>query len=172
MSNNSFIITGDIGAGKSSLCLQLVKYLRTFSGTVGGIITLQNNRKNFYLVRKNKKIPFEAGELDEYVSIGRFKIHKKNLEMVLKVLTNDITCNYFFIDEVGYLEIQGGGYYPVLEKVFDREQPTFVVVKKRVLKELLEKYPKLCHYQVIEVKNREYSEEFNMIKKHLAGFQL
>ncbi|MHA1973352.1 MAG: nucleoside-triphosphatase [Candidatus Hodarchaeales archaeon] len=168
MANNSFIITGAIGAGKSSLCLQIVNYLRPLPVTIGGVITIQDNKKFFYLVNKNERMAFEAGDLDEFVPVGRFKIHKRNLGRVLSEITKEIGYDYFFIDEIGYLELEGGGYFPVLKQVFKRNNTTFVVVKKKILEELIENFPQLKDYHVIIISNKDYSRELNLIKTKIV----
>ena len=167
MGGYSFIITGPIEAGKSTLCWQVLEYLNQTNITTGGVITLQNNKKWFYLIAEKVKISFEADDRVEFIPIGRFRIHKNNLKQTISSIRAVIQSDYLFIDEIGQLELQGSGYYPILDAVFSREQGNILVVRENLLDEFFSQFPQTKAYKIIQVKNRETSLPLNTIKKYI-----
>ena len=163
----SFIITGPKDAGKSTLCWQVLEYLNQLPVSKGGVITLQNDKKWFYLIAEDLKIPFEANETEEFIPIGRFRIHKANLDYTISSIKTNLNRNYLFIDEIGLLELQGSGYFPVLNAVLSREHGNILVVRKMILKEFLSRFPQTKTYKIVQVENRETSLPLNIIKNHI-----
>ena len=167
MVGDSFIITGQINAGKSTLCWQVLEYLNKQPVSIGGVITLQNDKKWFYLITEDSKIPFEADETEEFIPIGRFRIHKANLENVINSIKANLESDYLFIDEIGLLELQGSGFFPVLNTVLSREQGNILVVRESLLDDFSSQFPQTNTYKIFHVKNRETSSPLNTIKKHI-----
>ena len=166
MSKSSFIFTGPREIGKSTLCWKILQYLESYSQNCGGIITLRNNQRWFHLVSTHEKLPFEAKGSEPFIPIGQYKIHKENLEKVLENIKKSIGSKFFFLDEIGYLELSFKGYYPVLDLVLSRKYNNFLVVKEKVLEDFLKKYPEVSHYQIIRIQNRD-NEEYNQIISQL-----
>ena len=167
MVGDSFIIIGRQNAGKSTLCWQVLEYLTKQPVSIGGVITLQNDKKWFYLIAEDSKIPFEANETEEFIPIGRFRIHKANLEHTISSIKANLDSDYLFIDEIGLLELQGSGYFPVLNAVLSREHGNILVVRKMVLNEFFSRFPQTITYKIIQVENRVTSLPLNIIKNHI-----
>ncbi|WP_455464319.1 nucleoside-triphosphatase [Candidatus Hodarchaeum mangrovi] len=165
MKQYSIIITGAIGAGKSTLCWEIYKYLKGFTDSLGGVITLQNEKKWFYLIDENKKISFEAIESEEFLVIGNYKVSKNNLQIANQSIRASLGKDFLFIDEIGFLELQFQGYYEILDLVMKRSQSNIFVVKERILKELIRKYPMLEDYEIVKVFNHNIGIPLESIKK-------
>ncbi len=71
----SFIITGPTKGGKSTLCWEVLQYLQSSDIAVGGVITLQNSVRWFYLIQSDKKISFEGNKQEDYMPVGKFRIN-------------------------------------------------------------------------------------------------
>ena len=71
------------------------------------------------------------------------------------------------VDEIGLLELQGSGYYPILNAVLSREQGNIFVVRENLLEEFLSQFPQTKAYKIIQVKNRETSRPLNTIKTYM-----
>lgn len=172
MDNVSMIVTGRKGEGKSTFCWQLLKYLYIQGIKAGGVITLQNDKKSFYLVSLDTKIPFEANEKENYIPIGNFRINKENMEKAISVIRSDLGCDFLFLDEIGLLELRGEGYHSILDVVISRKKSNILVVKKGILDEFQDLYPPTKSYQVIKVSNRKitpaYEKARKMIEKQLG----
>lgn len=172
MDNVSIIVTGRKGEGKSTFCWQLLKYLYIQGIKAGGVITLQNDKKSFYLVSLDSKIPFEANENENFIPIGNFRIHKENMEKAISTIRSDLDCDFLFLDEIGLLELRGKGYYSILDVVISRKKSNVLVVKKKILDEFQDLYPLTKSYQVININNRKitpaYEKARKMIEKQLG----
>jgi nucleoside-triphosphatase THEP1 len=172
MDNISIIVTGRKGEGKSTFCWQLLKYLYIRGIKAGGIITLQNGKKSFYLVSQDSKIPFETNETENFIPIGYFRIHKENMEKAISTIRSDLDCDFLFLDEIGLLELHGKGYHSILDVVISRKKSNILVVKKRILDEFQDLYPRTKSYQIIHIKNRNitpaYEKARKMIEKQLG----
>ncbi|MHA2246566.1 MAG: nucleoside-triphosphatase [Candidatus Hodarchaeales archaeon] len=167
MIGDSFIITGRQNAGKSTLCWQVLEYLNNQAVSIGGVITLQNDKKWFYLIAEDSKIPFEANETEEFIPIGRFRIHKVNFEYTISSIKANLDSDYLFIDEIGLLELQGSGYFPIINAVLSREQGNILVVRENLLDDFSSHFPQANTYKIFHVENRETSSALNTIKKHI-----
>lgn len=167
MDRYSFIITGPKDAGKSTLCWQVLEYLNQLPVSKGGVITLQNDKKWFYLITDNSKIPFEASETEEFIPIGHFRVHKANLERTINSIQASLDSDYLFIDEIGLLELQGSGYFPVLHKVLSRDLGNILVVREMILNEFLSRFPQTRNYRIIPVENHATPSPLNIIKKYI-----
>ena len=163
----SFIITGPSNGGKSTLCWEVLQYLKSRVDSIGGVITLQNSTRWFYLVQSDKRISFKATSGEIYLSIGNYRISKPNLEQAILHIQNGLKLHYLFIDEIGLLEIEGKGYYPVLKKAFKRNQGNIFVIRESVLDEIIEHYNPEFKYQVLRITNKEIQSPLKMIKAEM-----
>jgi nucleoside-triphosphatase THEP1 len=167
MSGCSFVITGQIQSGKSTLCWQLLEYLNQADVTTSGVITLQNDKKWFYLISEKVKLAFEANDNVDFIPIGQFRIHKSNLNLTISSIKAGINSSYLFVDEIGPLELQGSGYYPILNAVFSREEGNILVVRDSLLEKFFSQFPQTKTYKIIQVKNHETFIPFNTIKAYI-----
>ncbi len=168
MGGCSFVITGQKQAGKSTLCWQVLEYLNQKHVSTSGVITLQNDKKWFFLITENVKIPFEANEIDDFIPIGQFRIHKNNLKRTINNIQASLDSDYLFVDEIGLLELQGSGYFPILNAVLSREQGNILVVRESLLDDFFSQFPQTKSYKIIRVVNRETSLPLNIMKKHIS----
>ena len=165
----SFIVTGSREAGKSTLCWLILDFLKQQPVSIGGVITLQNDKKWFYLISTEVKIPFEANETEEFIPIGLFRIHKTNLNQAIRSIQSSMDRDYLFIDEIGQLELQGNGYSPILDGAMSREHGNILVVKETVLDDFFGLFPKTKNYKMIKIENKETSSPLSIIKKHISS---
>jgi nucleoside-triphosphatase THEP1 len=163
----SFIITGPRRAGKSTLCMKILQYLRNQHTNVGGVITTQNSSRWIYLVQDDKKIPFEASADEECIQVGKFRIHKENMQQAVNQIVKSQENDYLFIDEIGILEINKGGFYPVLKRAFSRKEGNIFVIRESILEELLDSYKIKFNFQIIRVANRQNEAKFDLISSEI-----
>lgn len=168
MGGYSFVITGQKEAGKSTLCWQVLEYLNQKHVSTSGVITLQNDKKWFFLITENVKIPFEANEIDDFIPIGQFRIHKNNLKRTINNIQASLDSDYLFVDEIGLLELQGSGYFPILNAVLSREQGNILVVRESLIDDFFSQFPQTKSYKIIRVANCETSLPLNIMKKHIS----
>jgi len=166
----SFIITGPRGAGKSTLCMQILEYLRNHRKYAGGVITTQNSSKWLYLVQDDRKIRFEARCDEEYIQVGKFRVHKENMQHAVDQIMRSLEEEYLFIDEIGILEMNKGGFYPGLEKAFLREDGNIFVVRESIQQEIMDSYFINFDFQIIHLANRQTKGSFDLITSEIDKY--
>ena len=164
----SFIITGPRRAGKSTLCMDILQYLKNNNKDAGGVITPQNSIRWMYFVRDDRKIRFEAKKGEEYLQVGKFHIHKANMQQAITHIEKSLGTEYLFIDEIGILELNMGGFYPVLEKAFSRKQGNIFVVRESLVENILDSYDFNNSFQIIRVKKSQYKKSLDFIKSEVG----
>jgi nucleoside-triphosphatase THEP1 len=164
----SYVITGPRQVGKSTLCWKLMEYLHGRGASTGGVITIQNDSKSFFLLGSQQKIPFEASNEEEYIPIGKYKIHKGNLEQTKLRIIADLDKDYFFLDEVGILELTRRGFYPVLDQVLSRKNGTILVVRESVMNQFLSEFSIKFAYEIISVRRTVFDEIFAGMKRNFV----
>ncbi len=166
----SFIITGPRRAGKSTLCMQILQYLRNHHKNVGGVITTQNSSKWIYLVQADRKIRFEARIDEECIQVGKFRIHKGNMQQAVNHIIKSLENEYLFIDEIGILEMNKGGFYPGLERGFSRGEGNMFVVRESILEEILDSYNVSSDFQIIHAANRQNKVSLDLITSEIDKY--
>ena len=116
MSNTQFIIyTGPIRSGKTTFLQRYVQFLDSCDGIL--CPDGKDGKRNLLFISQNKTIPFEVHEKNvPHVNIGRFYFSAAALQKASDYLGQlpNSTANHIIIDEIGKLELQGGGYEPGL----------------------------------------------------------
>jgi len=166
----SFIITGPRRAGKSTLCMQILQYLRNHRKDAGGVITTQNSSRWIYLVQDDRKIRFEARIDEEYIQVGKFRVHRENMLQAVNHIIKSLENEFLFIDEIGILEMNKGGFYIGLEKAFLRGEGNMFVVRESILEEILDSYTVNFDFQIIHVANRQNKASFDLITSEIDKY--
>ncbi|PWI48019.1 hypothetical protein CEE45_08955 [Candidatus Heimdallarchaeota archaeon B3_Heim] len=163
----SFLITGPHKAGKSTLCLDILNHVQTRELSTGGVITLQNNVRWFYLIQSKKKVLFEARNHESSVSIGKFRISEENLQLALQHIAQGLDCEYLFIDEIGILEMSGKGYFPVLETALTRPQGNIIVIRESIFDNFLSEFSLKFDYEVLRCSFGKNKSLLNQVKRKI-----
>ena len=86
----SYLITGPSKAGKSTLCMDILHYLKNNNEDVGGVITVQNLIRWMYLIQDDRKIRFEAKSGEEFIRVGKFNIHKGTMKQAINQIQKNL----------------------------------------------------------------------------------
>ena len=135
------VITGERGAGKSRLCLDLLEKGRRGGLTVGGFISpavYTDGVKNaFYTmdVRTGEQRLCGERTAENRGTIGCWQMDPAVLEWGNELLRNSAPCDLLFIDELGPLEFdRGGGYTAAFDVLKNgRFGQAYVVVRPACL---------------------------------------
>ncbi|MHA1976745.1 MAG: nucleoside-triphosphatase [Candidatus Hodarchaeales archaeon] len=138
--NFSYLITGSRKSGKSTLCLDILHHIQRYSISVGGVITIQDLERWFYLIQSDKKVLFEAKEHESAVTIGKYRISERNLQLAIQHIRGGQDSKFLFIDEIGILEMDGRGYFPVLEIALTRSQGNIIVIRESIFDDFINKF--------------------------------
>lgn len=141
-----FIITGTHGGGKSELVARLAGLLRAAGRKPGGIraagLWENNVRSGFDLIDlgSGKRVPLcRRGILGAEVTAGEFGFCAEGLTAGTAALSAEsaVRADVVFVDEIGFLELEGGGWAPALERLLSGPRPVVLVVRDYLLDKVL-----------------------------------
>jgi nucleoside-triphosphatase THEP1 len=150
-----YIVTGAIGEGKTSFLIELSKDLIGKNLKVGGFLSLRimeadvTTGYDLFNISTSEKHaflrPFHEGLSAK--RIGRFSISEEGLltgQQILEEATNG-TFDVVIIDEVGKLELKGGGWAVQLRKLLDSTNARIVLAIRKG-----SEYEMLAHFQILK----------------------
>ena len=114
MNNYVFIVTGDVGEGKTTFVTELIKILKLNSIKIAGFIApsiIENNIKKGFLITNIKTQCSKLLCMNEYVkgffNIGKFYFNPEGINMGVELIQpeNIKEDNLVVIDEVGILNL-------------------------------------------------------------------
>lgn len=120
------VVSGPINSGKTTYLHRVIEYSTQQGLSVGGVTAealYEGERKCGYDVRDVRTgdrtaLVRSAGEIhgteERLQRVGRFYILESGLEFTKKVLAAGLDCDLLCLDEVGPLEMEGGGHLPAL----------------------------------------------------------
>jgi nucleoside-triphosphatase len=138
-----FIITGTHGGGKSEFVMKLAELLRAAGKKPGGICAagLWENgvRAGFDLIdlASGARVPLcRRGAAGVAVTAGEFGFCSEGLAAGAEALSPESLAgaDIVFVDEIGFLELDGGGWALALERILkDSNVPVALVVRDYLL---------------------------------------
>jgi len=136
-----FIITGGHGSGKSSLAAALAGLLRAGGQKPAGIIAEgywgQGKRAGFDLLDLSSggRTPLCRREPGGATRAGGFRFFAEGLAAGRAAFSAEklSSAGAIFLDEVGFLELEGGGWAPQLESLLGENGPDLVLVARDYL---------------------------------------
>ncbi len=143
----TIIITGEKGRGKSTFLLKLNKILKAQGIEIGGFIAqglwLDKQRSGFVLldIEHNKEIELATTAKKTDLKVGRFYFNRQAFIFGNRLIISQLeTKNIFFIDEVGYLELNNGGWSKIIEKLFENNKIQVWTVRQNLVKEAMRRF--------------------------------
>jgi nucleoside-triphosphatase THEP1 len=142
-----YIITGNIGSGKTSLIQKLIMKFKQHNFTISGIYStriLENEMTTGYDVvdistQKTEKFLRMFGN-DNQPRIGKFYIYSEGLKMGNAALI-DNPAQLVIIDEIGKLELEGKGWNESLQQLInDSKSYLLLSIREEVVGEIIEKF--------------------------------
>jgi len=174
--NKIFILSGDTRSGKTTFLKAVIAGIRQQNPAyqTGGIIATG-------IDRNDERYGFEIQELstgNTYLlctqepqegteKIGRFYFSKEVMKQTNDLVTNSLSkIDLLVIDEVGYLELKGRGWFEIIEQAMQQEGLNMIfVVRKRLLEEVLQ----LWQDRYIEVIDIAEFQPENLVEKILLN---
>jgi nucleoside-triphosphatase THEP1 len=170
----TIILTGNIGAGKTTCIQHLVEELLRENIKVSGIYSkriIETGKITGYDVVdifSGKKQPFlRTSGSESQQRIGKFYIYSDGLKLGNKALNQNSFphSEVIIIDEIGWLEIAGEGWHKSLQNVVqDFNKLLFLSVRKESIKEVIKEY-KLKPELILEVSEINCAELIPFIIK-------
>lgn len=145
------IVTGEIGAGKTTFCSRIAELGRQAGLTVGGIISpgvFKNGRKvairATHLKNDETRLlaKLHSGEASG-PSTKRWSFREESVQWGNRVLAQTAPCDFLIVDELGPLEFERGeGWVEGLTLIDEgRFDAAFVVVRPYLVPQALERWP-------------------------------
>ena len=148
--NVIYIISGETRSGKTTYLKELLKTIKEqksnikIKGIIAHGIDKEGERYGFDIenVETNEKQFLCSQEpIKDSQKIGRFYFSKKGLSFGEKALTAIQDTDLLVIDEIGYLELKGKGWFESIEKAMENPNLNMIwVVRKRILEEVLQQW--------------------------------
>ena len=140
------LLVGGIASGKTATGLRLLSLLRQSGVRVGGFLAprvLDGDETIGYSlidVASNTTHPFAGLEPDS-VRVGRFFVSEKSLAMAGRAVSAALDdTSVVFIDEVGRLELSGGGHAPAVRRLFASEALPILLVREEFVDEVVREF--------------------------------
>jgi nucleoside-triphosphatase THEP1 len=142
-----YIVTGNIGAGKTNLIQNIVSKLKAENISVAGIVTtriIENEITTGYdilNVSSNERAIFlrTFGD-DNQQRIGKYFIYAEGLKLGENSLKST-DAKLIVIDEIGKLELDEKGWHNALTQIISNSKNLLLLsVREEVINEVLEKY--------------------------------
>lgn len=158
------IITGKINSGKSTTLHRLYDQCRKGDGFIAVKKMIGDDLYGFHLTRLSSSdtLPWmihQSHYHDDFVKVMKFGPYYVNLNVLSLVeetvddfLEDHITPIY--IDEVGKLELSGGGYHNVLRQILKSGADLFIAVRDDLVDSILA-YFEIKDYELIQAQREE-----------------
>ncbi len=140
------LLVGGIGAGKTAAGLRLLSLLRSYGIDVGGVLAprvLKGNETVGYSLidlSTNATHPF-ASLVPAEVSIGKYFISQDVLERAERIIASAMERSaVVFVDEVGRLEVNGGGHAAAVRRLLSSNAVPVLVVRDTFVEPVIERF--------------------------------
>jgi len=148
------IITSEINSGKTATLEKISNTLKAKNISVGGFLSIADYKQgekdtyNLKNIATDEEVPL-ATQRRFYTNItigkyyfGKYYFYQQAFEKANDWLTDTREFDVIIIDEVGPLEMRGGGFYELLTNLFQDFKGVFIVaVRTEILEEFRIKFP-------------------------------
>jgi len=164
--NKIYIISGETRSGKTTFLKSVIEDFKKDGKNIGGILALgidhKNERYGFEIenvATGQKTLLCSREPKPESINTGRFYFYKEGLNFGIQALTTNLdNIDWLVIDEVGYLELKGQGWFEAIEKAMKQTNLNMIwVVRKRILEEVLNQWPYFNFY-VMNINKDKHSD--------------
>jgi nucleoside-triphosphatase THEP1/general stress protein 26 len=137
------LLVGGIGSGKTAAGLRLLSLLRSYGIQVGGILApriLKGEETVGYSIidlSNNATHPF-AGLEPSDVPIGKFYLSQAGLDLAERTIRNALNERpVVFIDEIGRLELSGGGHALAVRQLLQSSSVPVLLVRDTLVEQAI-----------------------------------
>jgi nucleoside-triphosphatase len=166
--NTIYIISGETRSGKTTYLKSIIKALKeqdksiNISGIIAHGIDKDGERFGFDIenvATGEKQFLCSQEEKEDELKIGRFYFSKKGLKFGKEALSNNLEkIDLLVIDEIGYMELKGKGWFEAIENALEYPKLNMIwVVRKRILEEVLLQWQH-SHTKVLSIKTSSVSQ--------------
>ncbi|UCC39877.1 MAG: hypothetical protein JSV96_19230 [Candidatus Aminicenantes bacterium] len=167
------ILTGPVRSGKTTFLKRVVHELKKQQLEIEGFLSeavLDDQEVigyDLFDIKKEESIPFirKVGERG-WQRVGSFFFIPQGLARAEEIIIRNKKDGLLFVDEVGPLELAGGGLWPALEKIiFQSSKRSVLVVRANILEEFLP----LLGMGDVKVFNIEDKKDFSRLIEEITS---
>ena len=161
MNNYVFIVTGDVGEGKTTFVTELIEILKLNSIKIAGFIApsiFENNIKKGFLITNIKTQCSKLLCMNEYINgffnIGKFYFNPEGINMGVELIQpeNIKEDNLVVIDEVGIFELDNLVWSESIDNLIKKTSKNLLlIVREGLLENVIEKW-QIKNYTLINIR--------------------
>ena len=138
-----FILTGEVGSGKTTFLRGLVDELRAAGVPFDGFLSLRvmtsgvTEGSDLFDLREGRSWPLlRRTDSDKGQRVGPYVMLSDGLDRAAAILRRSRAADLLVVDELGPLELAGGGLWPAAKEVlFDDRRRSLVVIRESLVPE-------------------------------------
>jgi nucleoside-triphosphatase THEP1 len=130
------IITGELGAGKTTICQKLVKLITDKGYKCNGVISYKNSDTNIIIEdiqSGNKEILASKTFVYDGPRTKGYSFNPAGIDFGIKSIEKGIGTDVLIIDEIGYLERDGEGFVNGIDMIKKTRNESIIVVIRSIL---------------------------------------
>ncbi len=166
-----FILTGEVGSGKTALLKKIVAELQFRGVQIDGFLSErikdgdETAGYDLFDLRKRTRIPFlRRNGRDGWQKVGTYYVLPAGLAEAKSIIGRSGSPGLLIIDEAGPLELEGKGVWPSLGQVLaDPSRQCFLVIRKGVLEDYKKKLGPVP-LEIFETKEHDLSRIVDAVK--------
>ncbi len=159
-----YIIKGEINQGKTQEILSIYNRDKQGDGFVSKKIFINLTEFTGYEIVRlstDEKMPlayksqYVPSNWDEIYRRGPFSFSKAAFVFAEHIIDDiiDRHIDPVFIDEIGPLELDGNGFFAVLEKILRTQKDVYITVRSHCVEEVINKF-NIRNYKLVTVKKK------------------
>ena len=170
-------ITGPLNSRKTTFLRKMIAYFKENKVDIAGFCTpklIENEKTIGYdlvnVVTEERFALLRQKTSDEIEGIGKYQINAVGLQKGLGVLEDaaKLGKSPIVIDEIGKLELNGGGWAPFLDSYVSDASKTFLVtVRKDFLQSIIKKW-QLRNFKIFDVETEEIDQAINKVRQSIV----
>jgi nucleoside-triphosphatase len=132
----TFVLSGQKGIGKSTICQRIVELAFLERIACGGIITYKSGDGSIIIKDlQSEKTEFFAGVEDKYSGphLGKYYFSPNGIQFGIEAIKRGLAADILFVDELGPLELSKKGFYSIMDLLFSEKTKTSIVVIREEL---------------------------------------
>ena len=133
----NIIVTGTVGVGKTTVCEKVIQTAKSLGYSCGGILTPKAPDKGIIIVdikTGEGKVLASINSVYQGPHIGKYFFNPDAIDFGIRAIERGTSTDILFVDEIGYLELQGNGFVKILELIgTEKVKNSILVIRKELL---------------------------------------
>ncbi len=138
---SAVFLVGPIGAGKTRTAMEIASWLKGRGVEVGGVVSprvMHGKETVGYRVRdiRNGKERPLCSTVPPGIRFRRFYFSPEGIEFARRAILGALSAEVAIVDEVGPLELSGGGFAPAVARLREEGIPLILTIRPHLVGEV------------------------------------